>query len=217
MDPSFTLELIGNGCEAYGSDYQKLVLEVSDNYPFSVPWTDPGLRLLTNRKNVSGYTFGILNKSRPKFHQNLLPRPQLDETTDPIGTNPQLEVHYDFEPFGFWIVRKDSEEIIFDTRTFNPRVKPLIFEKGYLQITSALPQEANIYGLGEVLASSGFRRDPNNVTQAMWACDSGGTPVNQNLYGSHPVYLEHRIRNDKGLSHVVYLANMMGKYIFKYD
>lgn len=126
-----------------------------------------------------------------------------------------MEIHYDFEPFGFWIVRKDSQSIIFDTRPSDNRDQPLIFENGYLQITSVLPPSANIYGLGEVYANSGFRRDPNNVTQAFWSSDAGGTPTDRNLYGGHPVYLEHRIEDGKGLSHVVYLANMMGKLIFQ--
>ncbi|KAJ7241202.1 hypothetical protein B0H12DRAFT_992358, partial [Mycena haematopus] len=35
----------------------------------------------------------------------------------------------------------------------------LIFENRYLQLASALTLGANIYGLGEVVASSGIRRD----------------------------------------------------------
>ncbi|KAJ8580637.1 hypothetical protein M405DRAFT_854975 [Rhizopogon salebrosus TDB-379] len=36
---------------------------------------------------------------------------------------------------------------------------PLVFVDQYLQVTSALPYGTNIYGLGEIIASSGFRCD----------------------------------------------------------
>ena len=62
---------------------------------------------------------------------------------------------------------------------------PLVFEDQYLQLTSALPLGANIYGLGEVLASSGFRRDIGTnggvgTVQTLWARDSPD-PIDQNV------------------------------------
>ena len=62
---------------------------------------------------------------------------------------------------------------------------PLVFEDQYLQLTSALPLDANIYGFGEVVASSGFRRDvgtnggPGTI-QTMWARDAAD-PVDENM------------------------------------
>lgn len=104
---------------------------------------------------------------------------------------------------------------------------PLVFEDQYLQVpscgpsrpgtnplsvsqlTSALPRGANIYGLGEVLASSGFRRDVgtdggNGTVQTLWARDVGD-PVDENVYGSHPLYLEHRVSNGSSATHGVFL------------
>ena len=51
-------------------------------------------------------------------------------------------------------------------------------------LTSALPRGANVYGLGEAVASSGFRRDvgtdgPGTI-QTMWARDIAD-PIDQNL------------------------------------
>lgn len=46
----------------------------------------------------------------------------------------------------------------------------------YLQLASVLPLDTNIYGLGEVVASSGFRRKIGPVggtIQTMWARDVG--------------------------------------------
>ena len=118
---------------------------------------------------------------------------------------------------------------------------PLVFEDQYLQVgvidlyhenlnsldlfvqlASALPLNTNIYGLGEVVASSGFRRNVETTIQTMWARDVGD-PVDQNMwvhlcrgrseslllirYGSHPIYMEHRFDENTNisLSHGVFL------------
>ncbi|EIW73063.1 hypothetical protein TREMEDRAFT_24338, partial [Tremella mesenterica DSM 1558] len=129
------------------------------------------------------------------------------------------------ELFAFWITRGDDPEPIFDTRPANlplhlsPMGKDgrvirdstisshsLIYEDQYLQMSTSLPTNANIYGLGEVVSSSGFRRDPNGTIATMWNRDSGGTPIDENLYGSHPFYLEVRPTG----SHGVFMLNSHG-------
>ncbi|EKM60278.1 uncharacterized protein PHACADRAFT_246150 [Phanerochaete carnosa HHB-10118-sp] len=49
---------------------------------------------------------------------------------------------------------------------------PLAFCSQYIQLASALPLGTSIYGLGEVVASSGFRRD---------ASTDGGVGMIQNM------------------------------------
>jgi hypothetical protein len=49
------------------------------------------------------------------------------------------------------------------------------------QLSSALPLDTNIYGLGEVVASSGFRRDVRGTIQTMWNRDDADL-VDQNMY-----------------------------------
>ncbi|EKM60293.1 glycoside hydrolase family 31 protein [Phanerochaete carnosa HHB-10118-sp] len=73
---------------------------------------------------------------------------------------------------------------------------PLLFEDQCLQLTSALSLGTNIYGLGEVFASSGFRGDVSTdgcvaTIQTMWARHFSDH-VDQNSYDSHLIYLEHR-------------------------
>ncbi|EJF58514.1 hypothetical protein DICSQDRAFT_172868 [Dichomitus squalens LYAD-421 SS1] len=139
-----------------------------------------------------------------------------DAEDDPsLKRNSDLEFQYESSPFAFWITRRSEPDAqpLFDTRTSSlpstpipPIIAsdnstaldgfPLVFEDQYLQLTSALPLGANIYGLGEVLSSSGFRRDIGTdggvgTIQTLWARDSPD-PINQNVYGSHPIYLEHR-------------------------
>ena len=82
---------------------------------------------------------------------------------------------------------------------------PLIFEDQYLQLSTALPPGANIYGLGEYNASSGFRRDPEGTVQTMWNRDAG-VPKDENSYGAHPFCLEQRA----GKAHGVFLLNSHG-------
>lgn len=55
-----------------------------------------------------------------------------------------------------------------------------------LQVASALPYGTNIYGLGEVIASSGFRRDigvngGNGTVQTSWATGLLD-PIDENLF-----------------------------------
>ena len=115
-----------------------------------------------------------------------------------------LVFNYDPSPFAFWITRRSEPDAqpLFDTRigslppTPIPPLNssdgstaldgfPLVFEDSYLQLTSALPLDANIYGLGEVVASSGIRRDVGGngglgTIQTMWNRDIQD-PLDQNL------------------------------------
>ena len=141
----------------------------------------------------------------------------------------ELEFHFQKDPFAFRITRK-SGEVLFDTLDKNiPKHKdlikragkpipksdsqhhPLVFSDQYLQIASVLPDDANIYGLGEVIDSSGFKRNNEGSMSNMWNRDNG-TPADENLYGAHPFYLETRFDKSCGSSksHGVFLRNSHG-------
>ena len=53
---------------------------------------------------------------------------------------------------------------------------------------NSLPEDYNLYGLGERI--HGLRLN-NNFTATIYAADVGD-PIDRNLYGSHPFYLETR-------------------------
>ncbi|KAI0233712.1 hypothetical protein L0F63_002149 [Massospora cicadina] len=110
----------------------------------------------------------------------------------------RLEFNLTENPFGFFVSRRGSGEVIFDTR--NHRV---VFEAQYLELTSTLPKNANIYGIGEVVGR--FKRDPETTVQAMWARDAA-SPEYENIYGHHPFYIELR----EGEAHGVHLLNPYG-------
>jgi alpha-glucosidase len=155
-------------------------------------------------------------------------RPSDDVNQEGMSTADEshFEFHYsqDQRPWAFWVVRKSDGAVIFDTRAENiPNYDyplrstetkrnttampshPLIFENQYLQLSSALPKDANVYGLGEYI-SGGYRRNPNATLQPFMTLDQGD-PVDSNMYGYHPVYMEARQTGSELKSHAVYYQN----------
>lgn len=147
-------------------------------------------------------------------------------STKPSQRN--LQFHHETSPFAFWITRSTGE-VIFDTRPENIPVHtefierngkvlrdsgtpayPLVFSDQYLQLATAVPNNTNIYGLGEIIATDGIRIN-NGTIVTFWNRDSGGSPADENLYGSHPFYLETRYdESAHSLSHGVFMMNSHG-------
>ncbi|OZJ03699.1 hypothetical protein BZG36_03499 [Bifiguratus adelaidae] len=182
-----SLELIGEPCNIYGVDIKTLVLQVDYE-------TD-------NRLHVKLYDAA---KHQFQIPDSLFPRPGGCLS----ASKANLKFSWEKCPFSFTVSRKSNNEILFSTKGYD-----LVFQNQYLQLSSSLPDNANIYGLGEVIAP--LRRDPSNTTQTLWARDAGD-PIDQNIYGTHPFYLEHRAStgNEGPRSHGVYLANGNGMDIF---
>ncbi|EIN04539.1 hypothetical protein PUNSTDRAFT_108330 [Punctularia strigosozonata HHB-11173 SS5] len=204
------LNLAGTACNAFGTDFANLTISVT---------YETQTRYRNRRLHVS---IADSNSSNFVVPDSVIPRPS--------GTHPKessdLVFNYDSSPFAFWITRRSSPDAtpLFDTHTSTALDGfPLVFEDQYLQLTSALPKGANIYGLGEIIASAGIRRDvgidgdgnPTNGTiQTMWARDAGD-PIDQNEYGVHPFYIEQRYDADasSSSSHGVFLASAAGSDI----
>ena len=129
--------------------------------------------------------------------ESVLPRPPADPNVNPQAT--QIKFAYSASPFSFNISRTRTGEVLFTTARH-----PLIFEPQYLRVKTTLPAAANIYGLGE--HSEPFRLDPANTTRTLWGRDAFGIPRGTNLYGSHPVYFEHRSSG----THAVLLLSSSG-------
>ncbi|KAI0354750.1 hypothetical protein OH77DRAFT_1548060 [Trametes cingulata] len=202
------LRLAGAACNAFGHDVVDLTLEVTYDTETS------GHRLHVNIYDTARSQFTIPTSVIQLASGS--DDPSLKERSD-------LVFNYDASPIAFWITRRSQPDDLplFDTRQSSlpptpiPPVIPgddstaldgfpLIFEDQYLQLASALPRGANISGLGEVVASSGFRRDigtdggPGNI-QTTWT-RGASDPIDQNMYGTHPFYLEHRYTEHTGRS-----------------
>lgn len=112
-----------------------------------------------------------------------------------------LDVSIEENPFSFTVTRKSNNEVLFSTKGSN-----IVFESQYLQLRTTLPEKPFLYGLGE--HTDPLRLPTSDYTRTLWARDAGAVPRNTNLYGTHPVYFEHRA--DSGLSHGVLLLNSNG-------
>ncbi|KAJ6115282.1 hypothetical protein N7486_001060 [Penicillium sp. IBT 16267x] len=173
------LQLIGEGCGIYGPDVPRLALSVTYE-------TDTRLHVIIQDSE----------KERYQVPTEVFPRPHF------AGVDPKtsdLVFSLTESPFGFTVSRSSTGEVLFDTRG-----TALIFEEQYLRLQTWLPSGPNIYGLGEHFDT--FRLPTDNYTRTLWARDSDGVPYGENLYGSHPVYFEHRM----GGTHGVLLLNSNG-------
>lgn len=137
------------------------------------------------------------HNQRYEVPETAFPRP----TSKSNQQSSRSHIRFDItpSPFSFAVVRKSNGETLFDTKDH-----PLVFENQYLRVKTSLPEKANIYGLGE--HSETLRLDERNTTRTMWARDAFGIPKDSNLYGVHPVYIEHRTTG----SHGVFLLNSNG-------
>lgn len=132
-----------------------------------------------------------------QVQESLFERPPNNNTS---SEDADLDFELVEKPFSFKITRKENSEVLFDTSGAQ-----LIFESQYLRLRTSLPENPNIYGLGE--HSDPFRLPNVNYRRTLWNSESPFIPTNANLYGSHPVYFDHR--GAKG-THGVFLLNANG-------
>jgi len=137
------------------------------------------------------------SSERYEVPESVLPRPSPNPNVHLQAA--QINFTYSASPFSFNISRARTGEVLFTTASH-----PLIFEPQYLRVKTTLPAAANVYGLGE--HTEPFRLDPSNTTRTLWARDAFGVPRGTNLYGSHPVYFEHRTSG----THAVLLHSSSG-------
>ena len=133
---------------------------------------------------------------------DLLPEPDQTYT----GTQQDLEFKIGDDNFSFTVVRKPTNEVLFDTTG-----QKMIFESQYLYLKTSLPNDPNIYGLGE--NANSLRHDPTSFSQPIWTAGEPFMPQDTNLYGFYPVYYDHRVSSGNSTSsgtHAVYLRNTNG-------
>ncbi|KAK9242192.1 glycosyl hydrolases family 31-domain-containing protein [Lipomyces tetrasporus] len=174
-----SLALNGAGCALYSPDVKYLTVSI-------VPYSKDMVRIkIADTAN-----------NRWQIPASIVP----EGSTEGTITTKSYTVSYKTSPFTFKVSRP-SGEVLFDTGVSGH--PSLIFEEEYLEISSTLPANANIYGLGDMADT--FRRSPDTTLQTFWALDRGTKRLN-NAYGSHPVYFE--LRNGK--VHGVFLRNSNG-------
>ncbi|EEQ27204.1 putative alpha-glucosidase [Microsporum canis] len=176
------LRLAGEACNVYGEDLRQLKLRVEYQ--------------TTSRLHV------IIEDSKEDVYQvpeSVFPRPGFEESAG-ASKKSMLKFTFTKEPFSFKVTRRATGEVIFDTAG-----SALIFESQYLRLRTSLPVEPNLYGLGE--HSDPLRLKTDGLVTTLWNRDAYGIPPGTNLYGSHPVYYDHR---GKSGTHGVFLLNSNG-------
>ncbi|KAF9434647.1 hypothetical protein BGZ76_007668 [Entomortierella beljakovae] len=163
----------------------------------------PNLRALIDFETESRVRVKIIDKDAARYEVPVDTLPTTDSSIRRVEESKRAyKFSYTKSPFSFAVTRVSNGEVLFDSKVAG--MDPLVYEDEYLEISTALPKDANIYGLGEVV--SRFRRDTSGTRQALWSRDAA-TPVDENLYGSHPFYLEMR---GNGTAHGVFLRSSNG-------
>jgi len=132
-----------------------------------------------------------------QVQESVIPRPKSQGTA---ASSSQIQFSLTEDPFSFAVTRTSTGEVLFNTTG-----QQLIFESQYVRLRTSLPQNANLYGLGE--HSDDFRFSTTDYQRVLWNSESPFIPRRANLYGSHPNYVDYR--GAKG-THGVFLLNSGG-------
>lgn len=205
------LSLAGKACNVYGIDVADLSLTVEYQ-------TAERLHI-----NIVPTYLGSSNTSWFVLPTNLIPAADVEEGSQ---TANDLTFSWSNHPsFNFNVTRESTGAVLVSTTG-----SQLVYENQFIEFVTSMPENYNLYGLGETI--HGLRLG-NNYTKTIYAADSGD-PIDYNIYGSHPFYLDTRYYevDDEGnqklvttnssadysgeyrsYSHGVYLRNAHGQEI----
>jgi len=138
------LTLAGPACNVYGNDIENLRLTVGFQ-------ADDRIRVQILPKYI-----GKDNETWFTLPEELVPRPPDEPTAREFGNKMAVSWSND-DTFSFTIQRRETKDILFTTVG-----RKLVFEDQFIEFGSALPDNYNLYGLGEVI--HGFRLG-NNLTR----------------------------------------------------
>ncbi|MCJ1309619.1 hypothetical protein MMC25_003279 [Agyrium rufum] len=167
-----TLSLAGDACNVYGTDIATLNLTVQYQS--------------ADRLNVK-ITPAYIDSSNSSMYllaDHLIHEPTADADAESTSLNNDLSFSWSNDPtFSFSVTRKSTGDMLFSTHG-----SKIVFENQFVEFSSPLPENYNLYGLGETIHSL---RLGNNFTKTIYAADAGD-PIDLNIYGSHPFYLDTR-------------------------
>lgn len=166
-----TLTLAGDACNVYGTDIEQLLLSVDYQ--------------TKSRLNVNIRPLYITSENETQWivAPDLVELPVHGEPTDDSDET-DLQFTWSNDPtFNFKVIRQSTSEILFDTSG-----NKLVMEDQFYEIVNNLPENYNLYGMGEHLHAL---RLGNNFTATFFAADAGN-PFDYNIYGVHPFFLDTR-------------------------
>ncbi|KXX75580.1 Alpha-glucosidase [Madurella mycetomatis] len=193
MESSVTadLTLAGPACNVYGNDVEHLTLSIEYQAEDRV------------HVEIRPRYVGPQNETWFLLPEAIVPRPANDGQQQASASSSQLVVSWSNEPtFSFAVKRKDTGDTLFSTQG-----TVLVYEDQFIEFISPLPENYNLYGLGEVVR--GFRLG-NNLTRTIYAADVGNN-IDANIYGSHPIYLDTRYFTTDDSGSLTYAADATDK------
>ena len=149
-----TLTLAGPACNVYGTDIDTLNLTVEYH---------------SADRLAVGVTPAVITASNFSYYDlpdYIVHQPTADCDANVTSLMSDLNFVYSNDPtFSFAVFRVSTGDILFSTVGTK-----LVFEDQFVEFASALPENYNLYGLGETI--HGLRLG-NNFTKTMWAADVG--------------------------------------------
>ncbi|KAI1334512.1 glycoside hydrolase family 31 protein [Xylariaceae sp. FL0016] len=191
-DGGVTADLIlaGEACDVYGIDVEILSLVVEYQ-------AVDRLHIEILPKYI-----GPANESWFILHESLIPKPRVEEGSSAFG---DLSFSWRNDPtFSFMVTRKSTSDVLFSTEG-----TVLVYEDQFIEFASSLPENYNLYGLGEVI--HGLRLG-NNLTRTLYNADVPDI-IDANVYGSHPIYLDTRYFEVSDSGDMTYAPNATDKKI----
>ncbi|WIA20052.1 hypothetical protein OEZ85_005917 [Tetradesmus obliquus] len=179
------LDLSNDPLPQYGPSFQQLTWQVS-------PETPSRLRVTISPTAVK----------RWRVPDSIVPRP------GPAAGLTASSLLYDVSlpepgaPFALQVTRRATGQAIFDTTGHQ-----FVFKDQFIQLTTNVPEDADLYGLGEVTLRGGLLLPRNGSVITLWARDVAAAVTDWNLYSAHPFYVQV---NKDGASHGVLLLNSNG-------
>ncbi|EME39908.1 glycoside hydrolase family 31 protein [Dothistroma septosporum NZE10] len=186
------LTLAGPACNTYGNDIKDLLLSVQYQ-------SQQRLAVKIYPKNLAAS-----NQSFYELSEFYTPLPKQESGCN--ADNSDLQFKYSNSPsFQFQIVRNSSGDVLFDTYG-----SKIVFQDQFLELTTAMVPNYNIYGLAAYIHS--FRLG-TNWTQTFWNTYNleNDQIIDVNGHDTHPMYLETRYGNGTSTSHGVYARNAHGQ------
>ena len=141
-----SLSLAGTPCNVYGNDVDQLTLTVQ---------YQSGDRLSVK---IEPTNLDSTNSSWFILPEYLVPSPQPDSNASSTAADNLLDFFWENDPtFSLSVVRKATGDILFSTVGTK-----LVYEDQFIEFVSPLPENYNLYGLGETIHA--FRLG-NNLTR----------------------------------------------------
>ncbi|GMH01885.1 hypothetical protein Nepgr_003724 [Nepenthes gracilis] len=187
----------------------------------------PNLRLVVKHETEDRLRVYITDADKPRWEvpYNLIPREEPPPSKQNVGfskiplsvskiSGNEFIFSFTSDPFSFAVTRKSNGQTLFNTSSDDSDAfSNLVFKDQYLEISTKLPTDASLYGLGENTQPHGIKLYPNDP-YTLWTTDISAITLNTDLYGAHPVYMDLRNVGGQPSAHGVLLLNSNGMDVF---